>query len=179
MSVLVVAEHDNEQLVPATLNTITAATRLSDDVHVLVDSTKIPGEIVDMVVMSQASLDKPGGAAFAHAVIDAFYAVSAKIEDPATRDDTLVALGEKFSHLDAEAMKTVVKQTQFYKTADEGIALLEGDPLKRVMKNVVAFETSHEMLDAEPKLEYGAKTDGKAALRFDASYMKAVKAGPK
>jgi electron transfer flavoprotein alpha subunit len=36
MSVLVVAEHDNEQLIPATLNTITAAAQLGDDVHVLV-----------------------------------------------------------------------------------------------------------------------------------------------
>ena len=36
MSVLVVAEHDNEQLIPATLNTITAATQLDSDVHVLV-----------------------------------------------------------------------------------------------------------------------------------------------
>ena len=36
MSVLVVAEHDNEQLIPATLNTITAAKQLDDDVHVLV-----------------------------------------------------------------------------------------------------------------------------------------------
>jgi electron transfer flavoprotein alpha subunit len=36
MSVLVVAEHDNESLAAATLNTITAAGQLSDDVHVLV-----------------------------------------------------------------------------------------------------------------------------------------------
>jgi len=36
MSVLVVAEHDNESLGSATLNTITAASQLSDDVHVLV-----------------------------------------------------------------------------------------------------------------------------------------------
>ncbi len=36
MSVLVVAEHNNESLGAATLNTITAATRLDDDVHVLV-----------------------------------------------------------------------------------------------------------------------------------------------
>jgi len=36
MSVLVVAEHDNESLAAATLNTITAASQLSDDVHVLV-----------------------------------------------------------------------------------------------------------------------------------------------
>ena len=36
MSVLVVAEHDNESLASATLNTITAALQLSDDVQVLV-----------------------------------------------------------------------------------------------------------------------------------------------
>jgi len=36
MSVLVVAEHDNENLVAATLNTVTAAGQLGDDVHVLV-----------------------------------------------------------------------------------------------------------------------------------------------
>lgn len=36
MSALVVAEHDNESLGAATLNTITAACQLSDDVHVLV-----------------------------------------------------------------------------------------------------------------------------------------------
>jgi electron transfer flavoprotein alpha subunit len=36
MSVLVVAEHDNESLGSATLNTITAASQLSDDVQVLV-----------------------------------------------------------------------------------------------------------------------------------------------
>ncbi len=36
MSVLVVAEHDNQTLKPATLSTITAATRLGSDVNVLV-----------------------------------------------------------------------------------------------------------------------------------------------
>ena len=36
MSVLVVAEHDNENLVAATLKTVTAAGQLGDDVHVLV-----------------------------------------------------------------------------------------------------------------------------------------------
>src|SRR5258708_17711865 len=36
MSILVIAEHDNQTLKPATLNTITAAARLGDDIHVLV-----------------------------------------------------------------------------------------------------------------------------------------------
>ena len=36
MSILVLAEHDNKQLKPSTLNTVTAAARLGDDVHLLV-----------------------------------------------------------------------------------------------------------------------------------------------
>lgn len=36
MSVLVIAEHDNKSLKPATLNTVTAATQIDSDVHVLV-----------------------------------------------------------------------------------------------------------------------------------------------
>ena len=36
MSILVIAEHDNQTLKTATLNTVTAAARLGDDIHVLV-----------------------------------------------------------------------------------------------------------------------------------------------
>ncbi|NKB76646.1 MAG: electron transfer flavoprotein subunit alpha/FixB family protein [Gammaproteobacteria bacterium] len=36
MSILVIAEHDNSQLSPATLNTVTAASKVGGDVHVLV-----------------------------------------------------------------------------------------------------------------------------------------------
>ena len=36
MTVLVIAEHDNQMLKSATLNAVTAASRLSDDIHVLV-----------------------------------------------------------------------------------------------------------------------------------------------
>src|ERR1700758_2384761 len=36
MSILVIAEHDNQTLKAATLNAVTAAARLGDDIHVLV-----------------------------------------------------------------------------------------------------------------------------------------------
>ncbi|MBJ7537439.1 electron transfer flavoprotein subunit alpha/FixB family protein [Marinomonas transparens] len=36
MSVLVIAEHDNKSLKPATLNTVTAATQIDADVHILI-----------------------------------------------------------------------------------------------------------------------------------------------
>jgi NitT/TauT family transport system substrate-binding protein len=143
------------------------------DTHVLFDSTKIPGEIIDLVVMSKDSLKKPGGDRFAKAVIDAFYAVNQRMADPKTGDKTLVALGEKFSNLDLPSMKKVVKQTVFFPNADAGIALFKGAELKSVMSRVVKFCVDHNIVKSAPTVGYAA---GNAQFTFDASYMEAVKA---
>ena len=147
------------------------------DTKVLFDSTTIPGEIIDMVVVAQDSLDRPKGKEFACAVIDTFYAISARIEDPATRDETLVALGEKFSHLELESMKKVVQQTQFYKTSAEGLGLFKGKDLPGIMEKVVAFCVSHDIVDKKPVVGYGEKAAASdAMLRFDPTYIEAAAA---
>ncbi len=144
------------------------------DAKVLFDSTAIPNEIIDAVVVSQESLAKPGGKDFACAVIDAFYAVNQRMAEPATADDTLVALGEKFSNLELESMKTVVKQTQFFGTAQAGKSILTGSELPGIMTKVSEFCVSHEIVDRAPSFVYGA--EGDADLRFDASYIDLVAA---
>lgn len=146
---------------------------MRSDTRVLFDSTTIPGEIIDMVVVAQDSLDKPKGKAFASAIAETFYAISKLIEDPATRDKTLVALGRKFSNLELESMKKVVEQTLFYKTPAEGLALFNGDELPGIMKKVVNFCVTHKIVTEEPKIGYGAKSD--AMLRFDPTYIESVK----
>lgn len=142
------------------------------DTRVLFDSSTIPGEIVDMVTMAASSLDKPKGRDFACAVVETFYEINKKIAAPDTRDDALVALGEKFSHLDLASMKTVVKQTRFYATPKEGLALFTGADLPRTMEKVVSFCVDKEIVDRAPALGYGGS--GAAALRFDPSFIKAV-----
>jgi NitT/TauT family transport system substrate-binding protein len=143
------------------------------DVKVLFDSTKIPNEIIDTVAVAQASLDKPGGKEFACAVIETFYAVTKRMADPATRNQTLMALGEKFSHLDLESMKKVVEQTRFYSTPQDGLNLLTGQELPAIMTKVVAFCVSHTITPSAPKVAYGTKEQaGAATLRFDPSYIK-------
>ena len=143
------------------------------DVHVLFDSTTIPNEIIDAVVMAQSSLDKPGGQDFACAVIETYYAVNRRMADPATRNDTLIALGEKFSHLDLNSMKKVVQQTKFYGTSKVGLEIMTGPQLPEIMKKVVAFCVSHAITPTAPQVGYGAKADAPgAALRFDPSYIK-------
>lgn len=139
------------------------------DSRVMFDSTSIPGEIIDMVVASKASLNKPKGKEFAAAVIEAFYELNKMLADPAEGDDTLIALGEKFSNLGLKSMKIVVKQTKFYSTPAAAISLFEGDELKSTMKKVVAYCVKRHIVEKAPTIGYGT---GDANLIFDASYIK-------
>ena len=145
------------------------------DSRVLFDSSSIPGEIIDMVVVAEQSLAKKGGEAFAHAVADAFYEVSKMMANPATSDDTLVALGAKFSNLGADEMKKVVQQTVFYSNPADGIALFTGSELPKTMDTVVDFCVSHEIVGQKPSVGYGGGAE--AQLLFDPSYMQKVSAG--
>jgi len=146
------------------------------DAKVLFDSTTIPGEIIDMVVVAQSSLDKPGGDKFACAVIDTFYAINKRLADPKTRNDTLVSLGEKFSNLDLPSMEKVVQQTKFYSTPEQGIKLYTGDKLKKeIMVRVVDFCVSHGVIPQKPVVGYGPIEEvSGASLRFDVSYIAKV-----
>ncbi len=143
---------------------------------VLFDSSAIPGEIVDMVVVGENSIKRPGGDKFAAAVIDTFYQVSDLIDAKETRNDTLLALAAKFApELKAEDMEIVVEQTAFYKTPQAGIELFESAQFKETMTKVLEFCTSHDMVNMEPKIAYGtADKDSETQLRFDPSYMQMV-----
>lgn len=145
------------------------------DTRVLFDSTTIPGEIIDMVVVAKSSLEKPGGKKFAAAVADTYYELNKRIEAPDTRDDTLIALGEKFSNLGLQSMRKVVQQTRFYSTPDAGVAVFTGAELKGIMKKVVKFCLDYEMVEEEPKIGYGSGVSG-VALLFDPTFMQQVKA---
>lgn len=147
--------------------------RTRKEAKVLFDSSSIPEEIIDMVVIGKDSLARPGGDKFACAVIDTFYRVNDLLADPKEGDGTLVALGRKFSSLGLEDMKLVVEQTQFYKTPDAALALYEGKQFQETtMPMVVDFCVSHGICEKKPTVGFG-KPD--AQLDFDASYLKKVR----
>ena len=143
------------------------------DLHVLCDSTTIPGEIIDIVVMGEDSLNRDGGKRAAAAVAEVFYRMSKRLNDPSTRNDTLVALGEKFANLTVAQMRQVTRQTQFYGTPNEGIELFTGSDLPAVMGKITDFCAETEMLPSgkRPKITYGTE---RGDLRFDPSFMKAA-----
>ena len=149
--------------------------RTREDSKVLFDSSSIPGEIVDMVVVAKDALTKPGGEDFACAVIEVFYEVNKLMADAEQGDKTLVALGEKFSNLPLEDMKIVVEQTKFYKTPADAVSLFESSAFQNeIMPKVVDFCVSHDIVGAQPKVGYG---DAAAQLNFDTTYVKKVQAG--
>ena len=55
MTVLVIAEHDNQNLKSSTLNTITAATKLNDDIHLLVLGKNIDNLIINSKSIHQVT----------------------------------------------------------------------------------------------------------------------------
>lgn len=156
---------------PFVMQTLTA---LKGEAKVLFDSTKIPEEIVDMVVVGEDALNRPGGKAFANCIVEAFYAVNAAIEDPATQDATLVSLGSKFGALPLEDMKVIVQQTQFYKTPEAGMSLFNKSAFQtELMPKVIDFCHSHEIIPEKPSTTFES---GDAQLRFDKSFMQEVEA---
>lgn len=135
----------------------------------LLDSSEIPEEIIDMVVVGKDSLAKDGGKRFARCILDAFYAVNQRMADPQTSDATLVAIGAKFSNLGLEDMKLVVEQTQFYKTPEDALKLMRSEQFRSAtMPTVAEFCKSQEMISGEASLGFDADD---AQLNFDTSYL--------
>ncbi|MGE0608391.1 MAG: hypothetical protein AB7O62_14945 [Pirellulales bacterium] len=145
---------------------------------VLFDSTQIPGEIIDMVVVAKSSLDKPGGNDFACAVIDAYYELNKLLKDEKHADETLVEIGRKFANLGLEDMKVVVEQTKFYGTVDEGLEVFE-KTLPKTMPTVVDFCVKRGFIEDKPKYSFRAPGEDNEGgqLVFDSSYMATVKKG--
>lgn len=149
--------------------------RLQAKAKVLFDSSEIPEEIVDMVVASKEAMARPGAKDFADALMDTFYEISKRIEDPKTADETLVALGEKFSKLDAEAMRKVVTQTKFYKTPQSAIDVLSSEKFqKETMPAVAKFCIEHSIVELKDAKEVSMGFDDAAKqLNFTSEYLKA------
>ncbi len=150
--------------------------RLRKDAKVLFDSSSIPEEIIDMVVVGKDSLAKPGGDRFAAAIVETFYGVNQMMADSKTQDNTLIALGEKFSKLGLDDMKKVVQQTKFYSTPQAAMALLTGQKFReQTMPMVAEFCVTHDMCETKPA--FGFDDDSKQ-LNFTSKFLQVDSATP-
>ncbi len=145
-----------------------------NDSRVLFSSTSIPNEIIDMVVVSESSLKKAKGDNFANALIDTYYQINERLANPTTHDETLIAIGQKFSNLGLQDMRKVVEQTRFFGTAKDGIAIFQDPKMVETMNNIVKFCVDNNIVTEKPVISF-EKTNNKTNLRFDASYMQNYK----
>jgi ABC-type nitrate/sulfonate/bicarbonate transport system substrate-binding protein len=145
----------------------------------LFDSSTIPGEVVDMVVVSQRSLDRDGGGDFACCLIDTFYSFSRLLEDGEKRGDLVARLGKKFAGLSKHEMERALRETPFYKDARAGLELFTGRAFPEKNRLVSKFCLEHKIIDREPKLGYGGRDEAAdAQLRFDPTYIRKVRDKP-
>lgn len=138
---------------------------------VVVDSTVIPGEIIDCLVIGNDVLSKDGGENFAKMLIDTYYTVNKRLADPQTRDETLVGLGEKFATLTGPQMADVLTRCQFYGTPEKATEIFETKYLTGKMDKVISTCVSRKIVPSAPTYGVG-KSD--VRLNFDLQYVQAV-----
>jgi ABC-type nitrate/sulfonate/bicarbonate transport system substrate-binding protein len=147
--------------------------RTRKDSKVLFDSSSIPEEVIDAIVVAKDVLAKDKGKDFANALIETYFEVCKLMEDPKTADATYVALGAKFSNLNAADMKIVCQQTRFYNTPEKGLALMRSQKFRNeTMPAVLDWAVFRKMIDNKPKVGFN---DPSTQLNFDDSYLKDAK----
>src|SRR6185369_17919057 len=82
----------------------------------LFDSTELPEEVIDCVMVDSKVLETPDGQNFAKAICETYYRTCAALNDKDTHDEVLTAIGDKFCSLDLPAMEDVLKKTRLYDT---------------------------------------------------------------
>ena len=140
----------------------------------VLDSTAIPEQIIDMVVLANETAQKPGGDRFAQCICATFYEINNRLADPATADATATALGEDFANLSLDDMKKCLTETSFYSTPQDGIRLFESEKFQTTtMPAVVKTCQEIEVLKpgAQPTIGFN---DPSKQLNFTTEYMQAV-----
>ena len=153
--------------------------------HKVFDSSQIPGEIIDlMVVNTQALKDNP---ALGKALVGAWYEIMGVMsKDDAAGKAARTAMG-KASGTDLAGYDAQLATTRMFYQAADAVAFARSPALPETMKRVAEFSFEHGLLgDNAPDAGFVgiAFPDGKVQgskenvkLRFDAEYMGMAAAG--
>ena len=162
-----------------TWNPLLAEINALPDVSPVFDSSMIPGEIIDMLVVStEAAQDERLGKALVGAWYETMAAMSAEgSEADAAKTQMAVASGTDLAGYNAQ-----LAATQMFYTAEPAVEFVRSEELRETMSNVAAFSFEHGLLgEGAPDAGFigielpgggilGSKTNVK--LRFSDRYMK-------
>ena len=143
------------------------------------DSSQIPGEIIDLMVVNTRTLKE--NPKFGKALTGAWYEIMASMKgNSAKAKDARTQMGEA-SGTDLKGYDAQLATTQMFYTAADAVTFTNSPKLKDTMKYVAEFSFAHGLLGEGAKSAeaigietpvgiYGNKKNIK--LRFDPSYMK-------
>src|SRR6202047_1549668 len=148
------------------------------------DSSRIPGEIEDLLVINTETLkDNPN---LAKALVGIWYETIALMKDQSDKGKAAREAMAKLSGTDLAGFESQLKTTAMYYTPKEAVAFMTGAELPKIMDQVRGFCFEHNLLGEKVKSKdaVGIMTptktlgsDKNIKLRFDASYMKLAAEG--
>jgi len=116
------------------------------DVTQVFDSSDIPGEILDlMVVNTQTLRDNP---ALGKALTGAWYEVMALMAEPGAAGKAALEHMAKASGTDLEGYQAQLSTTHLFATASDTLAFVNGRALPKTMEKVAQFSFDHGLLGA-------------------------------
>jgi NitT/TauT family transport system substrate-binding protein len=142
------------------------------------DSSKIPGEIEDLLVVNTETLKD--NANFAKALVGIWYETIALMKEQSDKGKAAREAMAKLSGTDLAGFEAQLKTTYMYYTPKDGAAFMTSAELPGIMDLVRSFCFEHNLLGENVKSKDAVgiltptKTLGSAGnvkLRFDASYM--------
>ena len=147
------------------------------------DSSKIPGEILDLMVVRTDVLNRPDGSGqrLAKAITGAWYELTAQMAKPGPDGDKVLSSIAEVSEDTLASYKEQLSTTHLFYTAPSALEMTKSDQLKKTMELVRQFCFSHGLLGdktSSPDEVAIRFPDGsiqgkkeRVRLRFDASYM--------
>ncbi len=168
-----------------TWNPLLAEVKAEPGSAALFDSTQIPGEIIDtLMVNTEVLKDNPD---FGKALAGIWYETMSVLTDPGEKGKAArTAMGE-LSGTDLAGFDVQLAATKLFVTPQEAVAFTESEDLVKTMDLVRTFSFDHGLLgegaadkDAIGIAFPGGRVLGSAEnvkLRFDASYMKIAAEG--
>jgi NitT/TauT family transport system substrate-binding protein len=171
----------------STVATVTWKPQLSEilnapDAQLVFDSSKIPGEIIDSMVVNTATLKS--NPKLGKALVGAWYETLAVM---AKKDPKALGAMAKASGTDIAGFNSQLATTKMFWTAAEALAFVSNPALIKTNDQVRKFSFDHGLLGEGAKtvdavgIEFpGGKTLGNAKnikMRFDATYMQMAAEG--
>lgn len=141
--------------------------------ELIFDSSKIPGEIIDLLVFNEKTIKENPKAV--QAVVLAWYDAVEMIENPKTRAKAIAAMADAAGSTTDEFENVLLKGTILFTKPSETVGLFSSKKLESTMGKIKKFSYDKELIkDADFKIGFGEKSEG--LLKFDPTFAAAVAA---